>query len=391
MIKSTHKVIIDEVAFNLGVGLLDRLTRHDVTAATFLDCAQGVKCTTDFLVLSTQRAAKLGGQSGVVEAAKAVGAKSVLIVDPNAAAYKVETVLGGRIVIMSLPESMAEDEAIQFVATLLHGTGRALVRSDASKRLYELAARVANSDVSVFINGPTGSGKEIMARFIHDQSPRQKKEFIAINCAAIPDNMLEAMMFGHEKGAFTGASTANIGVIRAADGGTLLLDEISEMSLQLQAKLLRAIQELIVTPVGGTKSIKVDVRISATSNRDMAMECRKGRFRDDLFYRLNVFPIGTQALRERPEDIQPIAQELIMRHVKDVTEIPMLSADALDALRAHSWPGNVRELENVIQRALVLKSSSVITADSIMIDQPAALDLQSQILDMPATTARPAL
>ena len=384
-------MIIDEVAFNLGVGLLDRLTRHDVTAATFLDCAQGVKCTTDFLVLSTQRAAKLGGQSGVVEAAKAVGAKSVLIVDPNAAAYKVETVLGGRIVIMSLPESMAEDEAIQFVATLLHGTGRALVRSDASKRLYELAARVANSDVSVFINGPTGSGKEIMARFIHDQSPRQKKEFIAINCAAIPDNMLEAMMFGHEKGAFTGASTANIGVIRAADGGTLLLDEISEMSLQLQAKLLRAIQELIVTPVGGTKSIKVDVRILATSNRDMAMECRKGRFRDDLFYRLNVFPIGTQALRERPEDIQPIAQELIMRHVKDVTEIPMLSADALDALRAHSWPGNVRELENVIQRALVLKSSSVITADSIMIDQPAALDLQSQILDMPATTARPAL
>ena len=384
-------MIIDEVAFNLGVGLLDRLTRHDVTAATFLDCAQGVKCTTDFLVLSTQRAAKLGGQSGVVEAAKAVGAKSVLIVDPNAAAYKVETVLGGRIVIMSLPESMAEDEAIQFVATLLHGTGRALVRSDASKRLYELAARVANSDVSVFINGPTGSGKEIMARFIHDQSPRQKKEFIAINCAAIPDNMLEAMMFGHEKGAFTGASTANIGVIRAADGGTLLLDEISEMSLQLQAKLLRAIQELIVTPVGGTKSIKVDVRILATSNRDMAMECRKGRFRDDLFYRLNVFPIGTQALRERPEDIQPIAQELIMRHVKDVTEIPMLSTDALDALRAHSWPGNVRELENVIQRALVLKSSSVITADSIMIDQPAALDLQSQILDMPATTARPAL
>ena len=391
MIKSTYKVIIDEVAFNLGVGVLDRLTRHDVTTATFLDCTQGVKCTTDFLVLSTQRAAKLGGQSGVVEAAKAVGAKSVLIVDPNAAAYKVETVLGGRIVIMSLPESMTDDETIEFVATLLHGTGRALVRSDASKRLYELAARVANSDVSVFINGPTGSGKEIMARFIHDQSPRQKKEFIAINCAAIPDNMLEAMMFGHEKGAFTGASTANIGVIRAADGGTLLLDEISEMSLQLQAKLLRAIQELIVTPVGGTKSIKVDVRILATSNRDMAMECRKGRFRDDLFYRLNVFPIGTQALRERPEDIQPIAQELIMRHVKDVTEIPMLSTDALDALRAHSWPGNVRELENVIQRALVLKSSSVITADSIMIDQPAALDLQSQILDMPAPTARPAV
>jgi two-component system response regulator FlrC len=391
MIKSMHKVIIDDVTFGLGGGVLERLTSHDVAAATFSNCTQGVKCTTDFLVLSSQRAADLGGQSGVVEAAKTVGAKSVLIVDQNATAYRVEAVLGGRIVIMSLPGGMPESESIQFIATLLHGTGRALVRSDASKKLYELAARVANSDVSVFINGPTGSGKEIMARFMHDQSPRQEKEFIAINCAAIPDNMLEAMMFGHEKGAFTGASTTNVGVIRAADGGTLLLDEISEMSLQLQAKLLRAIQELTVTPVGGTKSIKVNVRILATSNRDMATECRSGRFRDDLFYRLNVFPIGTQALRDRPEDIQPIAQELIMRHVKNVTEIPMLSTCAVDALQAHSWPGNVRELENVIQRALVLKSSSIITADSIMIDQPATLNMQSQTLDASASTARPAL
>ncbi|AGI68513.1 putative transcriptional regulatory protein [Octadecabacter antarcticus 307] len=391
MIKSTHRAIIDEVTFGLGDGLLERLTSHDVAAATFSNCTQSVKCTTDFLVLSSQRAADLGGQSGVVEAAKAVGAKSVLIVDLNATAYRVEAVLSGRIVIMSLPGGMPESEAIQFIATLLHGTGRALVRSDASKRLYELAARVANSDVSVFINGPTGSGKEIMARFMHDQSPRQEKAFIAINCAAIPDNMLEAMMFGHEKGAFTGASTTNVGVIRAADGGTLLLDEISEMSLQLQAKLLRAIQELTVTPVGGTKSIKVDVRILATSNRDMATECRAGRFRDDLFYRLNVFPIGTQALCDRPEDIKPIAQELIMRHVKNVTEIPMLSNCAVDALQAHSWPGNVRELENVIQRALVLKSSSIITSDSIMIDQLATLNTQSQTLDVPASTARPVL
>ena len=185
-------------------------------------------------------------------------------------------------------------------------------------------------------------------------------------------------MFGHEKGAFTGASTSNVGVIRAADGGTLLLDEISEMSLQLQAKLLRAIQELTVTPVGGTKAIKVDVRIFATTNRNMSDECRMGRFREDLFYRLNVFPIQTQALRERPEDIGAIAYELVMRHVKDVTEAPLLSPDALDLLMAHHWPGNVRELENVIQRALVLKDGPVITADAIMIDQSSITDIQSQ-------------
>lgn len=386
MTKSAHRVVIDQVAFDLGSDVLECLILHEIDAVSFMGCAHANKCSTDFLILSAQRATNLGGQSAVIELAKSVGAKSVLIADPRAEAYAVATSLGGRIVTLSLPKDMARDDAKQFIVTLLHGTGRALVRSEASRRLYDLARRVAKSDVSVFINGPSGSGKEVMAQFMHCHSSRKEKELIAINCAAIPDNMLEAMMFGHEKGAFTGASTSNVGVIRAADGGTLLLDEISEMSLPLQAKLLRAIQELTVTPVGGSKQIKVDVRIFATSNRNMTEECRSGRFREDLFYRLNVFPISTQALRERPEDIAAIAYELIMRHVKDVTEIPLLSPGALDVLMAHSWPGNVRELENVIQRALVLKDGPVITADAIMIDQPSTLDIQSRTTTAPAAT-----
>jgi two-component system response regulator FlrC len=385
MVKNTHKVIIDLAQFELGDQLVVRLMAHDVSVAAFPDISQDTRFSTDFLVLSSTRATELGGQSGVIEAAKRVGAKSVLIVDRPAPAYTIKTELGARIVILSLPLTVTNFHAVQFVATLLHGTSRALVESDHSRKLYELAGRVAQSDVSVFISGPTGSGKEIMARFIHDRSPRRDKEFVAVNCAAIPDNMLEAMMFGHEKGSFTGASTANIGVIRAADGGTLLLDEISEMSLQLQAKLLRAIQELLITPIGGTKQIKVDLRILATSNRDMWEECKLGRFREDLFYRLNVFPIATQALSARPEDILPIAQTLLMRHVKDVTQVPMLAPCALNVLLEHSWPGNVRELENVIQRALVLSTGTTIKADAIMIDRLNTLDVQAKLAELPAT------
>lgn len=390
MTKSAHRVVIDQVVFDLGSEILECLALHDINAVSVGGCAHANKCSTDFLVMSAQRAAQLGDQSGIVEQAKSVGAKSVLIADIHADYYAVKTLLGGRIVNLSLPKTMARHESRQFIVTLLHGTGRALVQSEASSRLYELARRVAKTDVSVFINGPSGSGKEVMAQFMHHYSSRKDKEFIAINCAAIPDNMLEAMMFGHEKGAFTGASTSNVGVIRAADGGTLLLDEISEMSLQLQAKLLRAIQELTVTPVGGTKQIKVDVRIFATSNRNMADECRSGRFREDLFYRLNVFPISTLALRERPEDIPAIAYELIMRHVRDVTEIPLLSPDAIEVLMAHSWPGNVRELENVLQRALVLKDGPVITADAIMLDQPSTLDIRSRTTTALAVNRQPA-
>jgi two-component system response regulator FlrC len=230
-----------------------------------------------------------------------------------------------------------------------------------------MAARVAKTDVTVFVNGPTGSGKEVLGKLIHAYSPRKSAPFIAINCAAIPENMLEAILFGHEKGAFTGASTPNKGIVRAAQGGTLMLDEISEMPMGLQAKLLRVLQEKTVTPLGSQKEEKVDIRVIATSNRNMMAEVRAGKFREDLFYRLNVFPLSTVALNDRKDDLPALAVAMIRRHTPESTALPILSDSAIQTLMDHDWPGNVRELENIIQRALVLHEDGIITSDDIMI------------------------
>ena len=233
----------------------------------------------------------------------------------------------------------------------------------ASRQLLELAARVARSDSTVLISGESGTGKEVLARYIHQQSPRAAQPFVAINCAAIPDNMLEATLFGHEKGAFTGAIAAQAGKFEQAEGGTLLLDEISEMPLGLQAKLLRVLQEREVERVGGRKPIALDIRVLATSNRDMAGEVAAGRFREDLYYRLSVFPLAWQPLRERSGDILPLAERLLARHVAKMKHAPVrLSAGACACLQAHAWPGNVRELDNALQRALILQQGGVIEA-----------------------------
>jgi len=235
-------------------------------------------------------------------------------------------------------------------------------------QLFELAKRVARTDVTVFINGPTGTGKEVLSKFIHSHSKRKEAAFIAVNCAAIPENMLEALLFGHEKGSFTGASTTNKGIFRAADGGTLLLDEISEMPISLQAKLLRALQEKSVTPIGSQTAIPVDVRVIATTNRNMVEEIKQGNFREDLYYRLNVFPLSTLSLSNRPSDIVAISTVLINRHCQDKQEIPFLHESARKLFSDYAWPGNVRELENVIQRALVLCDGKVIRPEDIIID-----------------------
>ena len=364
------RAIIDAVQFALAGKILQLLQEHSVEAIEYADFDTSQKRTgTDFLVLSQDRAETLAKDGGLIEAAKAIGARSVLVINENATEYSITTELGGKIAIVALGNQITDEYAALFIVALLHGTGRAIVRNSNVVRLFDMAARVAQADVSVFINGPTGSGKEVMAKYIHARSTRSAGEFVAINCAAIPENMLEAMLFGHTKGAFTGAATANVGLIRAADGGTLLLDEISEMSMTLQAKLLRAIQEMAVTPLGGNRQIDVDIRVLATSNRNMQQECSAGRFREDLFYRLNVFPVATMPLSERPDDILPIAQEFLVRHVRDVTDVAYLAPCAIRALEAYDWPGNIRELENVIQRALVLKSGPCITEDAIMIDQ----------------------
>ncbi len=244
----------------------------------------------------------------------------------------------------------------------------------ASRQLLDLAARVARSDSTVLISGESGTGKEVLARYIHQQSPRASKPFIAINCAAIPDNMLEATLFGHEKGAFTGAIASAPGKFELADGGTILLDEISEMPLGLQAKLLRVLQEREVERVGARKPISLDIRVLATTNRDLAGHVAAGRFREDLYYRLSVFPLAWRPLRERPADILPLAQRLLGKHVKKMNHAPVsLSPAAQQALVQHAWPGNVRELDNALQRALILQQGGLIQPEDLCLHAPIGL------------------
>ena len=242
-----------------------------------------------------------------------------------------------------------------------------------SADLVALLCKLAGSNASVLINGPTGTGKEVVAKILHAKSVRKDEAFIAVNCAAIPENMLESMLFGHEKGAFTGALQTNVGLFRAAHSGTILLDEISEMPLTLQSKLLRVLQEKVVTPVGSTKEIAIDIRVLATTNRNMLQEIQANKFREDLFYRLNVFPVSTCALKSRPLDIPAIAAHLLTRNVTENGIPKVLSTEALKKLVQHEWPGNVRELDNVIQRAEILSCADEIGHTDIVFDNELTL------------------
>ncbi|WP_445397100.1 sigma-54-dependent transcriptional regulator [Zobellella sp. An-6] len=248
--------------------------------------------------------------------------------------------------------------------------GDPVVGDPRSIQLLQLATRVAESGASVMISGPSGTGKEVLARFIHRHSDRVAGPFVAINCAAIPDNMLEATLFGYEKGAFTGAVQACPGKFEQAQGGTLLLDEITEMDLNLQSKLLRVLQEREVERLGGRKTLSLDVRVLATSNRDLRQAVAEGCLREDLYYRLNVFPLAWPALAERPGDILPLADYLLQRHARQLGRSGvMLAESAKTRLLAWHWPGNVRELDNVMQRALILSADGSIGATDILLDE----------------------
>jgi two-component system, response regulator FlrC len=243
-----------------------------------------------------------------------------------------------------------------------------LAADPVSRQVLELAQRVARADVTVTLTGESGVGKEVYARYIHAHSRRCQGPLIAINCAAIPETMLEATLFGHEKGAFTGAALAHSGKFEQADGGTLLLDEITEMAQGLQAKLLRVLQEREVERLGAASGRRVDVRVIAMSNRDLRQAVADGVLREDIYYRLNVFPIRIPPLRERPGDILPLAERLIERHGRGRQELPKLSSEAAARLREHRWPGNVRELDNVMQRALILQQGDSIEVDDLQIE-----------------------
>jgi len=243
-----------------------------------------------------------------------------------------------------------------------------VVQDETMKKLYALIAKVAKTDVTVLLQGESGTGKEVIAGYIHQNSAYHRGPFIAVNCAAIPENMLEAMLFGYEKGAYTGAVQAMPGKFELAQSGTLLLDEIAEIDLGLQAKLLRVLQEKEVERLGSHKKIKLNIRILAATNQKLKEQMEQGRFREDLYYRLNVFPINIPPLRNRPGDILPLAQELMQRHRMDGKILPEFDSEAAEKMRAYSWPGNVRELDNVVQRALILQSGDKITVDDLVFE-----------------------
>ena len=307
---------------------------------------------------------KIGGKSEILKVSRAFGSTNILVLEKSEAGYEMQNDLGGAYIIISLKDF--NDVILEIIFQSL--TDDKYSFSDPKTySLVKMAEKVAKTDVTVFIHGPTGTGKEVISNYIHQNSVRSEKPFVAINCAAIPENMLEAMLFGHEKGAFTGASSANKGIFRAADTGTLLLDEISEMPLSLQAKLLRVLQEKKVTPIGGQRDIDVDVRVIATTNRNMIDEVKEKKFREDLYYRLNVFPIETLHLSERTDDIIPISIALLKRHT-EMGKLPFITDKAKKILTSYNWPGNVRELENVLQRAIVLSDDKIIDESHIMVD-----------------------
>jgi DNA-binding NtrC family response regulator len=269
-----------------------------------------------------------------------------------------------------------DPELIAAVLAAVADDARDLVyRDDLMAHVVRLATQIAPADASVLITGESGTGKEVLARYLHGKSGRARAPFICVNCAAIPEALLESELFGHERGAFTGAVARRIGKFEEASGGTLLLDEISEMDVRLQAKLLRALQERVIDRVGGARPVPVDIRVLATSNRNLAEAVREGKFREDLLYRLNVVNLKIPPLRERPADVLELAQHFVKKYTQaNGLSLRPLSADARRALVVNRWPGNVRELENTIHRAVLLASGMEIDVDAIRAPDGARLD-----------------
>ncbi|MGH6789494.1 MAG: sigma-54 interaction domain-containing protein [Pseudolabrys sp.] len=282
-----------------------------------------------------------------------------------------------------------DPELIAAVLAAVTDDARDLIwRDESMAQVVKLAQQIAGSEASVLITGESGTGKEVLARYVHGRSTRAKKPFITINCAAIPENLLESELFGHEKGSFTGALGRRIGKFEEANGGTLLLDEISEMDVRLQAKLLRAIQERVIDRVGGTRPVPVNIRIIATSNRNLTDAVREGKFREDLLFRLNVVNLKIPPLRERPADIVELAQYFVKKY-SETNSLPVraLSAEARRALNVNRWPGNVRELENTLHRAVLLSTGPEIGVDGILTPDGSRLDSSRGVVAQAAMAA----
>lgn len=372
---SLHKVLVVEDDDGLREALIDTLTLADY------QCIEAESAETALLLLKNHSVdivisdVQMGGMSGLSLL------KSVKNQHPNMpfllmTAYgtiddAVQAMKDGACNYIAKPfaPEVLLNMVSQYIPPLLVNKNTPIVADKNSIELLNLARKVATTDASVMVLGPSGSGKEVLAQYVHNNSPRAKEPFVAINCAAIPENMLEATLFGYEKGAFTGAIQACPGKFEQAQGGTILLDEITEMDLGLQAKILRVLQEREVERLGGRKTIHLDVRVIATSNRNLKEAVNKGDFREDLYYRLNVFPLTWLPLSQRVDDILPLAKHLVTCYCQKSGEpIAEFNPAARSKLKAYNWPGNVRELDNVIQRALILQSNQIIDASDLMIE-----------------------
>jgi len=368
-------IIVDDSNLDFSSNLITSLQGRGVECALFSSKSDSCSNPSEKIYLSFKpKDYDLKADKELIPFLKSNGFKkaALLVLDSNI--FEVEKHLNGAITVMKVPGLVGAPK--QQVNFFLHYFIEQVVQNipnlpcgdEQSVKLNSLIRKISTTDATVLVNGPTGTGKEVISNLIHHFSNRREEAFVAVNCAAIPDQMLESMLFGHEKGAFTGAVQPNKGLLRAADKGTVLLDEISEMPIALQAKLLRVIQEKRVMPIGSSQEVEVNVRIIATTNRNMLEEVKLGRFREDLFYRLNVFPLNTLKLSDRKDDIPTIVANMLFNMEIDNEIKTKISLDALNDLEEYHWPGNVRELHNVIQRAKILCLNGEILPSDLIFD-----------------------
>ena len=368
-------IIVDESNSELSNSLISSLKGRGIECGLFSSIDENFPNVSEKIFLSCKpEDFDLKSDKEFIPFLKSNGFKKAALLILGSSSFQVEKYLNGAITVMKIPaiDGIPKQQVTfflnYFIEQVVQNLPNLPCSDEQSVQLTSLIRKISTTDATVLVNGPTGTGKEVISNLIHHFSNRREQAFVAVNCAAIPDQMLESMLFGHEKGAFTGAIQPNEGLLRAADKGTVLLDEISEMPIALQAKLLRVIQEKRVMPIGSSQEVPVDVRIIATTNRNMLEEVKLGRFREDLFYRLNVFPLNTLKLSDRKDDIPTIVANMLFNMDIDNETKTKNSLDALNDLEGYHWPGNVRELHNVIQRAKILCVNGEILPSDLIFD-----------------------